>query len=61
MSPSDSEAHNILAIHLQTYNNILRKTIRLAKRNYYHNPYKTYSNNIKNVDGNKYYAELGQK
>ena len=39
--------HNIIAVNLHTYNKILRRTIRLAKRNYYHNLFKKYSNNIK--------------
>ena len=37
ISPPDGEAHNIIAVNLHTYNKILRRTIRLAKRNYYHN------------------------
>ena len=47
ISPPDGEAHNIIAANLHTYNKILRRTIRLAKRNYYHNLFKKYSNNIK--------------
>ena len=47
ISPPDGEAHNIIAVNLHTYNKILRRTIRLAKRNYYHNLFKKYSNNIK--------------
>ena len=47
ISPPDSEAHNILEVYLNTYNKIVRRTIRLAKRNYYHNLFKKYSNDIK--------------
>ena len=47
ISPPDGEAHNIIAVNLHTYNKILRRTIRLAKRNYYHNLFKKSSNNIK--------------
>ena len=47
ISQPDGEAHNIIAVNLHTYNKILRRTIRLAKRNYYHNLFKKYSNDIK--------------
>ena len=46
ISPPDGEAHNIIAVNLHTYNKIVRRTIRLAKLKYYHNLFKTYSNNI---------------
>ena len=40
ISPPDGEAHNVIAANLHSFNKILRITIRLAKRNYYHNLFK---------------------
>ena len=45
VSSPDGEAHKIIAVNLHAFNKILKRTIRLAKRNYY--LFKKYSNNIK--------------
>ena len=48
-TPSDSTLYDQLKINLNTYNNILKKTIRAAKKMYYHNQFDKFKSDIKNT------------
>ena len=43
------ELYNTLKVNLQTYNRILKKSIRAAKLNYYHSQFNKYQRDIKNT------------
>ena len=47
MTNPDSEVFNIQKINLYTYNNILKKSIRLAKKQYYHTLFMKFKDDIK--------------
>ena len=46
-TPFSSNQYQILQTNFKTYNNILRKTLREAKRQYYHNQFAKFKSNIK--------------
>ena len=49
MTPLDSPLRETLHINLNTYNNILKKNIRLAKSQYYHNVFERFKKDVKNT------------
>jgi len=48
-TPSTEELYNTLKVNLQTYNRILKNSIREAKKNYYLLRFRKYQNDIKNT------------
>ena len=46
-TPVDSERHNILKLNLKTYQSILKRLIRDAKKQYYQKQFKKYKNDVK--------------
>jgi hypothetical protein len=49
MTPQDSTTKETLRTNLRTYNRILKKNIRLAKSQYYHNVFQKFKKDIKNT------------
>ena len=50
-TPVDSERHSILKLNLKTYQSILKRLIRDAKKQYYQKQFEKYKNDLKNTWG----------
>ena len=50
-TPVDSERHYILKLNLKTYQSILKRLIRDAKKQYYQKQFEKYKNDLKNTWG----------
>ena len=50
-TPVDSERHSILKLNLNTYQSILKRLIRNAKKQYYQKQFEKYKNDVKNTWG----------
>ena len=50
-TPVDSERHSILKLNLNTYQSILKRLIRDAKKQYYQKQFEKYKNDVKNTWG----------
>ena len=50
-TPVDSERHSILKLNLKTYQSILKRLIRDAKKQYYQKQFDKYKNDLKNTWG----------
>ena len=50
-TPVDSERHTILKLNLNTYQSILKRLIRDAKKQYYQKQFEKYKNDVKNTWG----------
>jgi hypothetical protein len=48
-TPPSEPLYDTLKVNLRTYNTILRKSIRMAKANYYHSCFEKYKNDIKST------------
>ena len=46
-TPVDSERHNILKLNVKTYQSILKRLIRDAKKQYYQKQFEKYKNDVK--------------
>ena len=46
---TNDDNYNTLKINLNTYNKILKKSIREAKKTYFYNYFKKYNGDIKNT------------
>ena len=50
-TPVDSERHSIPKLNLKTYQSILKRLIRDAKKQYYQKQFEQYKNDVKNTWG----------